>query len=240
MSDAQEIEKADRETDVEWEDIYMELGRVHALMGVSLACNNQVIKWYRRMKEDKPYEKHGFNLDQLCKRIGTSRRALNERLLFEDRLGGQFVESWIETDLPYTHMRYLLSGLKQGDLNISEGKIEVGDQKIPIDADHREEIQAAIDDLKQKKKDAENRRDRAERLNKGSLKDLEEERKKNEDLTREITRLKGEMLTCDEVEKKLKEFLGRFEQLNEEIMAFCQQLDRSSHRSKTVLSNDSR
>ncbi|WP_027358402.1 hypothetical protein [Desulforegula conservatrix] len=113
---------------------------------------NQVIKYglLYRIKKEKEYKKGGMTWAQFCEAIGEERRNLDNILAdlspiydnYADRLYGLI-------GLPLNKVRYLGREVSEANVTLKDNELVIDGQAIPLSPDRKDDIEAAIDALKE-------------------------------------------------------------------------------------------
>lgn len=109
----------------------------------------------RQLKESKIYRDiPGVGTwEKLCNYLGMSRRKVDEDLQNLDVLGEEFLATCRQFSLGYKDLRKLRKSVAAGEITIGSECLEVNGEKIPFDADHKEDLEAAIERVIEQKEE---------------------------------------------------------------------------------------
>lgn len=109
--------------------------------------------WMRQVKETKIY-KDLPNLgtwESFCNYIGISRQHADEQLANLSTLGEEFLRTVSGLSVGYRDLKKLRRLTHDGDVTIEAEYAVIGEERIPLDKDHTEDLQAAIESLLESK-----------------------------------------------------------------------------------------
>jgi hypothetical protein len=143
-----------------------------------------------RVKKSKGYKGIG-TWDDYCKYIGLDRHSIDQQLKALNVFGEDFLVTVSGFGLGYREMRKLRQLADGGAITVDADCVQIGEESIPIDQDHAEDLQVAIEKiLEQNTKLGE----RVEKLEKSKDAVVEEETKGLKEevkaLVKEVKRLK--------------------------------------------------
>ncbi|WP_321495604.1 hypothetical protein [uncultured Desulfobacter sp.] len=155
------LDRMVEESESEKKEIYSE-GVLDAFESVQASTELQYYAALFRVKKDKEYKKGGKTWKQFCEGRGLDVRNTDRILSDIGPLLQAFSDKFTRiSGVGFNKIRQL--GRLVGDSlsEISENGIQVSDEEIiPLDADHKEEIEAYINTLKRAEKDAKEEREK--------------------------------------------------------------------------------
>lgn len=102
--------------------------------------------WIQQMRETKGYEAFG-TWENFCISIGYSRQHIEDQLKNLATLGEKFLQTVCGLGVGYRDLRKLRQLSNDGTVTIDAEFMIIGEERIPLDADHKEELQTAIEAL---------------------------------------------------------------------------------------------
>jgi len=125
------------------------IGRVQANQLMAKFGNVASLVYLKSVKESKIYrDLPGIGTwDKFCEYIGLSRRKVDEDLLNLTAFGEEFLETCCQLQVGYRDLKKLRQLTHDGSVHIEDQTVIIGDEAIPLDADHRDDLQAAIEKL---------------------------------------------------------------------------------------------
>lgn len=177
-----------------------DIGELHGLIGRietaemfgNLATVSRLV-WLQRVKDGKLYRNLNdcSTWEAFCKRLGKSRRLIDEQLQNLSMFGGSFLETAQRLNMGYRELRKLRTAITDGNMEIDEGTLIIEDERIPIDVDHKDDLQGALEQLVESKlklrDELEKEKAERDKLVKAQTKGLEVER---DALVKEVQTLK--------------------------------------------------
>lgn len=115
----------------------------------------------KKVKDSKEYrERFGMTWEQFCEHAGVNRRTVDRQLDELEPFRQEFLEAFLQfSGVPVSKIKYLAESISEGNSEISGNAITCNGETIPLDAEHRDEIQALLENLeathKQEKEDLE-------------------------------------------------------------------------------------
>ena len=108
------------------------------------------------IKQAKEYKKGGMTWKQFCEALGKSVRSVDAALADISPLVENFSASFADlSGIKFSKIRYLGRSISADSAEITENGIKVGeDEIIPLHPDHKDEIEAYIDQLRSSEMDA--------------------------------------------------------------------------------------
>jgi hypothetical protein len=172
---------------------HMYIGRIQASTVISKFADVVSFVWLKEVKESKVYkEVPGIKTwESFCNHCGISRAKVDMDILNLNAFGEEFLTTLADFKVGYRDLRKLRGSITEGDLRIEDKAIEINGERIPFDPDHKEDLQAAIEmiidrkdeEIEKREKDAQKK----EKITEEEIKGLKVER---EALIKENKRLK--------------------------------------------------
>lgn len=122
------------------------IGRIQGASVISKFSDVSVLVWLKDVKERKLYKSFG-SWENYCKYCGLSYQHVDEGLQNLSVLGEDLLLTVRTFSLSYRDLRKLRKQIGDGSIVIGSEAIEIAGEKIPLDADHTEDLHAAIDSL---------------------------------------------------------------------------------------------
>ena len=170
------------------------LGQIEGLNLIKDFGNVTSLVLLKELKETKIYRDiPGVgSWENLCNRLGKSRRTVDLDIQNLNVFGEQFLATVANFKVGYRELSKLRYAVKEGDITVKNDALMIGDETIPIDDNHKEEVKAAIDTILERAETAEGEN---KRLKKNQDRIIEEETKaletEKEALVKENQRLKA-------------------------------------------------
>lgn len=123
------------------------IGRVQANQLMAKFGNVASLIYLQQVKESKIYRDlpHVGTWDKFCEYIGLSRRKVDEDLLNLSAFGEDFLETCCQLQVGYRDLKKLRQLTHDGCVQIEGNLVVIGDESIPLDPDHREDLQSALE-----------------------------------------------------------------------------------------------
>lgn len=151
---------------------------------------------FHQIKESKAYKATGRSWDEFCRDAGESSRTIDRILSELSPILKTISATQAEIlGMPLSKIRFLGQAIAEKSATVAENAVFIGDQKIEIIPENKEDIEAAIDILKETRdKERETHEKEVARLKKRAESAVEEETKtltvERDALVKELTRLK--------------------------------------------------
>lgn len=154
MQAAQERNETDRQRKDEQEQrealiahCHEVIGRIQAAEVIGKFSTVSTLLWLRDMKQMKTYRDlpNIGTWDNFCKYIGKGTRQVDENLLNLETFGKDFLETVSVLQVGYRELRQLRQLTHDGALVIDAEALEIGGERIPLNSDHKDDIQALLD-----------------------------------------------------------------------------------------------
>lgn len=123
------------------------VGRIQALEFVGKVTTVGTLVQLAKIKESKVYKDlpNIGTWEEFCNYLGKSRQKVDEDLITLADLGEQFLTTCQQFSLGYRDLRKLRQLTHGGTIQITDDAIEISGERIPLDAEHKEDLQAAIE-----------------------------------------------------------------------------------------------
>lgn len=140
-------ERAEREQRIA--ECHEVIGRIQGFRLISNFADVGNLVWLRQVKDSKAYrDVPGVSTwDKFCERVGLSRSKVDEDLANLAAFGERFLADVGKFSLGYRDLRRLRQLTCDGTVAIEDHMVLIGDESIPLDPDHREDLHAAIEQL---------------------------------------------------------------------------------------------
>lgn len=119
-------------------------------------AHNEMLKYVvlMRLRDSKEYRKSGRTWAQFCEDVlGEPKRTVDERIAdirpLVDDFGRRFAQLG---GLEFRQIRLLGRSIGRDAAQITDGALVIGDDRIPLDAEHKDDIEAAIEALQERQK----------------------------------------------------------------------------------------
>ncbi len=128
-------------------------GRVQALTLMSKFGDIASFVCLKEIKESKLYRDlpNVGTWEDFCNYLGKSRRTVDEQLQNLNVLGEEFLAICRQFSLSYKDLRKLRKIANNGDLTISDKSAIIAGESIPLDPEHKDDLEAAIESLLEEK-----------------------------------------------------------------------------------------
>jgi hypothetical protein len=128
-------------------------GRVKALLFTEKVATVATLMQLKQAKESKCYrDLPGIgSWDKYCEYMGVSRRKVDEDLINLSTFGGEFLETVSSFSLGYRELKKLRQLTHDGSVVIEAECIRIGEESIPINEDHADDLQIAIEKIIEEK-----------------------------------------------------------------------------------------
>jgi len=100
--------------------------------------------WIQQMRETKAYRELG-TWESFCESIGFTRQHVEDQLKNLAFLGEKFLQTVCGLGVGYRELRKLRQLTHEGTVCVEDNAVTIGDECIPLDAEHREDLQAALE-----------------------------------------------------------------------------------------------
>lgn len=130
-------------------ECHQAIGRIQGFELVKKFTTVGSLVWLKQVKENKAYKDiPGVgSWEKFCNSVGLSRSKVDEDLLNLATFGEDFIANVGGFSLSYRDLKKLRQLTHDGSICVDEKVVVIGGESIPLDADHREDLQAAIEQL---------------------------------------------------------------------------------------------
>ncbi|MCP3942195.1 MAG: hypothetical protein GY710_12015 [Desulfobacteraceae bacterium] len=180
-------------------------------------AHNEVLKYsvFYRIKQSKEYKKGGMTWKQFCEALGLSVRRVDEILDDIRPLIEKFSADFADlSGVKFSKIRYLGRSISADSAEIDQNGIVIDGETIPISAEHKDDIEAYIDNLKSSESKAKKEKTEEIKAKDRVIQSLHQTIKSQEnDLTRYTSEAKpGELSDVEKEQlKAIKELKGQFD-----------------------------
>lgn len=153
MQEEKSLERIKAEQQAEREQL---IAQAHEAIG-RVQANNLMAKFatvgslvqLKNIKESKIYRDlpHVGTWDKYCEYLGLSRQKVDEDLQNLAAFGEEFLLMCRQFSLGYQDLRKLRQLTHDGTVTIDAEAVTIGGESIPLDQDHKEDLQAAIEKI---------------------------------------------------------------------------------------------
>lgn len=123
------------------------IGRVQANTLMAKFANVSNLVHLKNIKESKVYRDLPMvgTWDKYCEYLGLSRQKVDEDLLNLATFGEDFLLTCQQFSLGYRDLKKLRQLTNNGTILVTDDAIEISGERIPLDSDHKDDLQAAIE-----------------------------------------------------------------------------------------------
>lgn len=153
VQEERNMEKLKEEQQVERErliaECYKAIGQVQTSNMFAKFATVSSLVWLKQVKENKTYRDiPGVGTwENFCDYVGMSRQKVDEDLLNLNAFGEEFLTTCQQLSVGYRELRKLRQLTCDGTVIIDGNTIEISGEAIPLDPDHKEDLQAAIENI---------------------------------------------------------------------------------------------
>lgn len=128
-------------------ETYEVAGRIQAMTFIGKVATVANLIQLKRIKESKSYKDlpHVGTWEEFCNYLKLDRRTVDENLQNLNAFGEDFLETCQQFSLGYRDLRKLRQLTHDGTIQVIDDAIEISGERIPLDVEHREDLQAAIE-----------------------------------------------------------------------------------------------
>lgn len=217
------VEQTDRENRIA--EAHEIIGRVQALSFIEKVTTISSLVQLSKIKESKVYRDlpNIGTWEKYCEYIGLTRQKVDEDLRNLATFGEQFLTTCQQFSLGYRDMRKLKQLTHDGSVIIDGDCLVIDTESIPIDQDHAEELQTAIERILTDRQEINKRLTRLEKDFKGAVKEETLSfHSKEKVLLKEIERLK----VFDPEDVDDSRFEGQYETIRETVTTLATQIGK--------------
>lgn len=167
------------------------IGRIQGVQMLVKFGDVTNLVWLKEVKETKVYKDlpNIGTWEKFCNYMGLDRHTVDQKLLNLAAFGEDFLETVTKMKVGYRDLRKLRQLTHDGCVQIEGNLVVIGDESIPLDPDHREDLQSALERIIDAK-DALLAEKDANLKTKDRL--IQDKQKLIEQQARELTRYEGE------------------------------------------------
>jgi len=187
-------------------------GRVAAANYFEKVSKKINLTWLKEAKEKKIYRDiPGVKTwKAFCNHLGYSRNQIDRRLRDLDALGEGLVSIMDDLQIPYRNRKQLRLAANSGDITIKGTTIFFGDEQIPCDEDHVEDLNDAIKAM-------------VEKRNKELIQEVKEEKKGRKSAQEQLDESDAEKDVLNKELKRLRVF-----DADEDILAEAKEIEKAA------------
>lgn len=129
------------------------VGQIRATSMISKFANVSGLVWMKQVKESQIYKDlPGLGTwEKFCEYIGISRQKADFDLQNLAAFGEEFLLTVSSLNVGYRDLRKLRQLAADGSVTIDAEFVTIGEERIPLDKDHGEDLQAAIESILEQK-----------------------------------------------------------------------------------------
>ncbi len=129
--------------------IYEMAGKIKATHFQKTQSNFFGLLMLKQVKDSKEYRgRFGMTWEKFCEHVGVNRRWVDEQLADLKLFKTEFLEAFLQfSGVPVSKIKYLAESISEGTSIISDNAIVFNGETIPLDAEHRDDIQALLENL---------------------------------------------------------------------------------------------
>jgi uncharacterized membrane protein len=147
-------ETAQREKEEAIANVYEMAGKIKATNFQKAQSNFFGLLMLKRVKDSKGYrDRLGMSWEKFCEHVGVNRRWVDEQLGDLKPFKVEFLEAFLQfSGVPINKVKYLAESVAEGNSAFSDNAIIYNGETIPLDAEHKDDIQALLENLETAKK----------------------------------------------------------------------------------------
>jgi hypothetical protein len=132
------------------------VGQIRAADAFGKFANVSSLVWLQQVKESKIYKDLPDlgTWESFCNYVGLSRQKVDLDLQNLATFGEEFLLTVSSLSVGYRDLRKLRQLTTEGAVVVGSDAVEIGGERIPLNADHKEDLQAAIERVLDEKADA--------------------------------------------------------------------------------------
>jgi len=169
------------------------IGRIQGVGMIGKLATVASLVWLSQVKETKIYKDIPSigSWEKFCESVGMSRRKVDEDLQNLSAFGEDFLATVASFNVGYRELRQLRQLTYDGTVAVDAECITIGGERIPIDEDHHDDLQLAIERILEDKLKMNDRVEKLEKNLDGAVKEETKGLKAEvKALVREVRRLK--------------------------------------------------
>lgn len=128
---------------------YRMMGRIETADIFGKLATVSSLVWLKQVKDSKIYKDiPGVETwETFCNRLGKSRRLIDENIQNLSLLGEEFLATCRQFSLGYKDLRKLRKSVSDGTMIIDGDFVVIGEERIPISPDHKDDLEAAFESI---------------------------------------------------------------------------------------------
>ena len=132
-------------------NVFETAGKLKAMNFVKTQADFFNLVMLKQIKDSKEYrERFGMTWESFCEHVGVNRRWIDEKLADLKPFKSEFLEAFLQfSGVGINKIKYLGESISGGTSEIKDGCIIHKGDIIPIDQEHREEVQALFETLEE-------------------------------------------------------------------------------------------
>lgn len=140
---------AQREKEEAIANVYEMAGKIKAINFQKAQSNFFGLLMLKKVKDSKEYrDRFGMTWEKFCEHVGVNKRWIDEQLADLKPFKVEFLEAFLQfSGVPISKVKYLAEAKLEVTSNLSENAIVYNGETIPLDAEHRDDIQALLETL---------------------------------------------------------------------------------------------
>jgi len=148
------IETAQREKEEAIAFVYEMAGRIKGTNFFKSQAEFFTLLGLKKVKDLKEYrEKFGMTWEQFCEKVGVNRRTIDRHLDDLEPFRVDFLDTLANfSGVPISKIKYLGMAANDKLVTLSENAIIYNGETIPLDAEHKDDIQALLENLEESHK----------------------------------------------------------------------------------------
>ena len=188
-------------------------------------AHNKMIKYATlyQIKQSKSYKKGGMTWEEFCSSIGESRRTVDEIIEEIKPVYDEFSAKLADLiNMPFNKIRYLGRAKLAESANFENGCLIFDGQKIQISPENMDEIEAAIDAMKESQKtETDKLKSKIEKLSNNVKKVVQEETKSLVVERNALIEQNKRLMAFDPAEKDHTWSVDQMKIIHETMLEFC-------------------
>lgn len=130
-------------------NVYEMAGKIKATNFQKAQSNFFGLLMLKRVKDSKEYrDRLGMSWEKFCEHVGVNRRWVDEQLGDLKPFKVEFLEAFLQfSGVPINKIKYLAESVAEGNSAFSDNAIIYNGETIPLDAEHKDDIQSILENL---------------------------------------------------------------------------------------------
>lgn len=147
-------EQAQRDKEAAIANVYEMAGKVKATNFFKTQAEFFNLLMLKKVKDSKEYrERFGMTWEKFCEHVGVERRTIDRHLEELEPFRQEFLDTFANfSGVTISKIKYLGMAVDQKMATVSENAIVYNGETIPVDVEHRDEIQALLETLEENHK----------------------------------------------------------------------------------------